>query len=797
VAKGRTRRPSKRKGRRSISLADLYMTASKVSTPLTIAVLIAVLAVGVYLRLLPAIHYRLELDASDPWIEYWMAEYFHNHGLFSFSGLKDVKVFWYPEGRNFLSSARLGLPWLAAATYPIVEKFGLTLREWVALIPPIAAAFGVIIVFFFVYRLTGSKLGGLVAATLYSLTPGAIVRTTVGFVEKIGVAFPVLVLFLWLALEAYRSASTRKRLTLSILSGITGGFVGFLWGGYAVAIGLVVLAAVIDPFLRKPNEKDLLTLYLPTSLAMYFTLSLDPSFGLLFIKRIFGLLIISAPIVYGLSLLLYRILGGTYNWKIQAWLITALLIIVASAVASGYTGLGGRALAALGVKKVSPLVESVQEHMPAPWSSIFREYGIALILTLAGIVAILYKVATGSLRSFEGALMLAVFIASILLMYANKNMSYFTEMAASFNALSAGIFTGLFGGGEEVRGHKKRKKQALRVDELKASMALTIVIIVIAGTAFSLNTAYAMNAYKAPAIMTSMLGSLELRKGNKTVIVAPINYAWINALKYIKEHTPPNALIVSWWDYGYWITVNTGRPTVADGATLNETQIRLLARLLTGTEDGASAILKEYFNAKPNETYIVFYDVFYAIYDNGTLRILPVPSVHRVNDTDVFIVHGEGDLPKSFQMLRIGYRINPFAPTPFGTNYSTTVYRAGVAYHHFPGFVGIPKAYKELVYNTLLYKLMVYGLYSLNRGFNRFIIDNGCKTILSRINNTHPLVLPSVLQTEDTVAMLEPVKLHRFALVNMSIGCPTDAADVRGSYARILAVIVFIYKWTG
>ncbi|MEB2836620.1 MAG: hypothetical protein GSR80_001791 [Desulfurococcales archaeon] len=792
-------RSKKAKGTSGPTLADFYAAIERVSWPLTIALLVAVIAVGLYIRLLPALHYKLELDASDPWIEYWITKYIYDHGLFHLSGLRDVKLFWYPEGRDFITTSRIGLPWLAAATYPIARHFGLTLREWVALVPPIAAVFGVVFVFGFVYSLTRSKLGGLVAASLYSLTPGAIVRTTVGFVEKIGVAFPILVLYLWVLLLAFRAKRPPRRALLAFTAGAIAGAIGFIWGGYAIALGLLVLIALLEPYLEPPTMGRLLHIYIPASIGAYLLLAVNPAFGPLYIERFYGLLAVAPTVLYALFVAARR-WAGAYNWRMHTWILLALGVIIASLVASGYSGLGGRALAALGAKRLSPLVESVQEHMPASWGVIFREYGVALVLSLIGIVAELYLAYTKKHSGPYAAMALAIYIAALLLLYANKNMSYFTEMAASMNALAAGVFTGtimLLRGSEPPPRKARARRRREEVDQLHAVMATGIVLIVLAGVAFSLNTAYAMNASKAPAIMTSMLGALAERRGNKTVVVVPVNGAWTDALDYIKTHTRPDALIVSWWDYGYWITVNTNRTTVADGATLNETQIRILARVLTGTEDGASALLKYYFHAVPNNTYIVFYDVFYALYNNGTMTVLPMPSVNRVNNTDVFIVHGQGDLPKSFQMLRIGYRINPFAPTPFTSKYSTTVYVGGVAYHHFPGFVGEPDSNRQLVYNTLLYKLTVYGLYKLNDGFNHFILDNGCETILHKLNTTHPIVFPSVLRAY-RAATLTPVTLHRFTLVNMSIGCPVDAATLSSKgEARLLMVIVFIYKWTG
>ena len=49
---------------------------------------------------------------------------------------------------------------------------------------------------------------------------------------------------------------------------------------------------------------------------------------------------------------------------------------------------------------------------------------------------------------------------------------------------------------------------------------------------------------------------------------------WLVAMSWIKENTPEDAIIASWWDYGYWITTLSERTTLADNATLIDWQIK-------------------------------------------------------------------------------------------------------------------------------------------------------------------------------------------------------------------------------
>jgi dolichyl-diphosphooligosaccharide--protein glycosyltransferase len=45
--------------------------------------------------------------------------------------------------------------------------------------------------------------------------------------------------------------------------------------------------------------------------------------------------------------------------------------------------------------------------------------------------------------------------------------------------------------------------------------------------------------------------------------------------------------VMSWWDYGYWISILGGKDTLADNGTLNGTQIAWIGRMFMSTEDNA------------------------------------------------------------------------------------------------------------------------------------------------------------------------------------------------------------------
>ncbi len=804
-----SKRRSKRKVRKERNLSEAIIGFSeRYSTILAIIILIIIVVVGTYIRLLPAIKYKLELDANDPWIEYWVSKYLVTHGLFSWSGLKDVKTFWWPHGRDFLTSEYLGIPWISAATYPIAKHFGLTLREWVALIPVFAGSLAIIMIYFFVSYLLRSKLAGLIASALFAVMPGAVVRTTAGFVEKIGVAIPIIMFSYILFVAALRSKTGKRRAVASFFAGIVAGLVAWFWGGYDLETATFAVTVLIDLILYKPRISRITNLYLPLLIGYIITVSMSPAAGIHYFIKDVGLALEAAIVFYIIGIGFDRLLKGS-TALFRLWLVIVLISLGGAFITSGALTLSGRILYALGIRShVSPLETSIQEHSPASWSSIFIGYGIAVILGIGAVAIDLYK-----LYSYRGRwselpptypFRLSVLLLFLFLVYVNKNMVYFEQMASFYATLASGFLVGLLVS-EDAKKVVALRKQAKRSkvlkgyqnplkDPLRLAGALTVILIVAGGSLIYAKQSYLRNEYHAPSILTSMLDALTIREGGGTKVVVPLNDAWINALKFINRSTPPNALIVSWWDYGYWITVNTNRRTVADGATLNGTQIRLLAQILTAPEHQASGLLK-LLGAKPNNTYVVFYDVFRALKSaKGAVTIFPMTSFYPnpANRNMYFILYGSGDLAKSFQMLRIGYRIYPYAVTPFNTSwYATTMTMNGNTYFMFPGFIGDPPQTAEKVRSALIYKLTIYGLYHL---LDHPVANSNCLSLFQNITSLSPTVPIS----QYNLARLPPVNVTDFKLVATALGCPLNTVvKTESGYTSFIVVVVFIYKWIG
>ncbi|MDA4120027.1 MAG: hypothetical protein OK436_05525, partial [Thaumarchaeota archaeon] len=126
---------------------------------------------------------------------------------------------------------------------------------------------------------------------------------------------------------------------------------------------------------------------------------------------------------------------------------------------------------------------------------------------------------------------------------------------------------------------------------------------------------------------------------------------WIQTLQWVRQSTPTNAVIISWWDYGYWFAVMGNRTSLVDNATLNSTRIAQVARLMMSNATQAAVMAKSMGGGRP--TYIAIFvtgSIFPLQASGGGSQqyyIMQVPSGGG-------FTAGGGDESKKQWFIRIG-----------------------------------------------------------------------------------------------------------------------------------------------
>ena len=91
---------------------------------------------------------------------------------------------------------------------------------------------------------------------------------------------------------------------------------------------------------------------------------------------------------------------------------------------------------------------------------------------------------------------------------------------------------------------------------------------------------------------------------------------WPAGMQWLKENTPDDAVIASWWDYGYWISTLGERKTLADNSTLLDWQIKKIALTFLSTPDDAWKILTADIKTDRSTNFVSFPLADSAPFDN-------------------------------------------------------------------------------------------------------------------------------------------------------------------------------------
>jgi dolichyl-diphosphooligosaccharide--protein glycosyltransferase len=557
----------------------------------------------------------------------------------------DIKT-WFPYGRNVASTSQDGLQLTGAFLYLLINGiFGvkITLYDFLVLLPVFLGAFSSILVYFLMRKIAGD-IAGIFSGLAFAVSPPLIQRGNLGWFKSEPLAIFLFLSSAILFMNVFdKQRSVKTKLLFSLAAGLLAGYANTSWGGalyFSVAFGLTF---IVIPFIS--GERTEVSIYALTFASSdIFVSSIFPRPGVSFVTNPAGLALIGGALFLGLA-------NWSKTWSkayTKAGMFRLLLLFFFAGLLIISFGLVGnlslRYLSAIApwARSGNPLVQSVAEQAVPTGADYFTSYLVLLFFSIGGAVVALRRrdlpVLFVLVVGLTGLYVSAAF--SRLLVYSSISLCLmggigFAELAFALTKPNPPSIV------------KKKETYGVR-SEIKVvySIALIILITVPAGSFWIPNPIPCNGSNVFFCDQSPADSGVSLANG-ATVYSRSTSNDWTQALQWIRQNTPSNAVIISWWDYGYWITVMGNRTTVADNATLNGTRIAQIGRMFMSNVTVAAGMVKQMSEGRPAYVLIFIVGSVIPLPNGQQYYILQVPAGGG-------LTAGGGDESKKQWFIRIG-----------------------------------------------------------------------------------------------------------------------------------------------
>ncbi len=586
-----------------------------------------------------AADYGFQLNEFDPYFNYRATQYLLDHGINAYVHWHD-DMSWYPQGRDVYQTAQVPLHFTDAILYKVFGG-GTSLYDFTIIFPVVFGSMTAIIVFALV-RVIGGTTAGLFASLFFALSPPIIVRGTIGWFksEPLGLFYGLLGVYLFLSgiKSKNRKIAVLKLIGAGVFLGI--GFAS--WGGVEFFLVPLGIFFIVLPFVRKDHKFLLWAIPLFVGVTMAISGGVFARPGPAFVFGMRGLVMIGPTILLVIIILIQKY--SKENQKIRNSLMALAALLVAGAIILAVGHLGGASFRYLNavnpfLTSEDPLVDSVAEHATPTLAQNFTYFSVLMLFAGLGIWLIFRKKHDGNSSniSIRNEMTIFALILGIVGAYSGSTFSRLELLtAASVIVLSSVGLAALTSellkkNNNQPKIIESTKKGTTQTKKVNAQMFGRVSKIAYVGAIVAL--------LLVPTIFPVNANWISITKSPPTILNGGSNFAistsdWPDTMNWIKTNTPKDAVVASWWDYGYWIQTLGDRKTLADNATIDTDRIANIARTFLSSPDKAWQMLRDM-----GANYVLVYVVGQKFSSNGQ---------------DLYILGGGGDESKKQWFMKIG-----------------------------------------------------------------------------------------------------------------------------------------------
>lgn len=248
-----------------------------------------------------------------------------------------------------------------------------------------------------------------------------------------------------------------------------------------------------------------------------------------------------------------------------------------------------------------PIIASVSEHQPTAWPAFFFDLNMLMWLFPAGVYMcfktledqhvfiVIYAVLASYFAGVMVRLMLTltpvVCVAAAMALSSILDVYLIAESPVAPKDSDVDSKSASTPSSELAVGLRSTRNPFIGIYSYlsKASVVSTSALYLLIFVAHC--TWVTSNAYSSPSVVLASRAP----DGSQHIIDD-----YREAYYWLRQNTPDNAKIMSWWDYGYQIGGMADRPTLVDNNTWNNTHIATVGKAMASREEVSYPIMRQH-----------------------------------------------------------------------------------------------------------------------------------------------------------------------------------------------------------
>ncbi|MCQ5376617.1 MAG: hypothetical protein NO516_01040 [Candidatus Methanomethylicia archaeon] len=648
--------------------------------------LAAITILAVAIRLLP-MKWGIYLDEFDPYIQYKGAMYVVENGFNAWYSWFDPTR-WAPWGAYQYQEGLLGVPFTGAAIYLFLQAIGIGVSLYnVAVFFPVFAGALIVILAFFLGKELVNRGVGLLSAFIMAIDPTSVQRTALGFFDTESVGM----LGFFLSLIFFLKAQKGRTIPYSIISGLSLAYMALAWRVFLYPMNFIALFAIVMVLIGKWSKQLTTSISIIFSITL-FTLAVTPSYGISLAISPYTIVPIAAFAICLVRSMTETIEDQRRRQLISLYIVIGLVVAFGALMLTGIFGdISGKFLALINPFSRAEIrsVGTVGEQFPSIWSHFFYYYHLLVILAPLGVY---YAIKRGKRVDI-----FIVLLALTALYGAGSYVRLLILVAPTISILAGYALVRLMSSVSTViRQQADRKVRAGLLSKYYGAFVIAIVVIAMIPVAYT-----NLRGADRPAMIVS----------SSTGVQASIP-DWMEALAWMRDNLPPDSVIGTWWDYGYWINVMANLSVVDDNSTTNGTQIQLVAEAFLNNETISLRNFKML-----NVTHVVVFEPFQPIMQSPPLALPPwqiLGDFEKSTAMMVWVGYNSSEYIQSIPINLGGQILN--YPLPAGpkaadaTLYKLLFYPYISGYQHYLNITINPPQNYQLIFSSSDAWVLVYKI---------------------------------------------------------------------------------------